>query len=141
MSNSLGIDFILNNGDIDFSNNGDFLTTKDIEDSFPIEENLYEGYICLKETIYRIITAVKGSYPFDKLFGADIDLYILRDIRETFSNIRNVLEVELLRDDRIKSVEAITFRQIDDRRVDVYIKVVPIGREKSSQFVYPYNIN
>lgn len=139
MANNLGNDIILNNGDIDFNDNGDILTTSDIEQKMG-SELPFEGYVCLRESILDIVNGIKGTYPFDVQFGSDIDLYISRDIQETYLHIKSVLERELRKDDRIQEVVSINFRQVTERIINIYVKILPIGREQSSQFVYPYNI-
>jgi hypothetical protein len=138
--NILGNDLMLDSdGDLILNTNGDFYTTEDAE--YQITDLPYRGYVCLNETIYRTVEAIKGSYPFDSDFGADIPTFVSRTVTpQLIENIKVNLITELIKDDRIKEVRQIDVEFQPPKTLIVSIFVVPIGQNETSQFVFPYYI-
>jgi hypothetical protein len=140
--NNLGNDLLLDaSGDLIFGSNGDLFTTDDA-DVFLGDALPFRGYTNLNETMYKIIQAVQGSYPFDIYFGASVPLYISKTVTaQMISQIRTQIGDALVKDDRIKSVDQIDITFKAPKTLIISIFVTAIGQQQSSQFVFPYQLN
>ena len=138
--NNIGNDLLLDEtGDIIFGSNGDFFTTEDSENY--LTELPFRGYVCLSETIYRILTSIKGSYPFDINFGSNIGKKVSNNVTKAFvSELKTIIISELLKDDRIKSVTNITMNLRNQNELVIEISLLAIGQNDVSKFVFPFSV-
>lgn len=138
MSN-FGDDLFLSiDNDLIISSNGDYMCTSDYEKT--ISDLPFEGYVCLRETIARMIQATAGEYSvFDINFGAGIEeLISTTDFNNKFNQFKERLQTSLLNDDRVKYVERIEYEKIDINTYNIYVSIITVGSNVSSKFVFPY---
>ena len=139
---NLGNDIIVTSNEIEsgdwiIGSNGDFLTTLDYEQQ---QDNIqFDGQICLMEDIYRRIFAEKGSYIFSIDFGANISEYLSNPIDENLFLLEEILQTEILKDDRVASVKA-KLEINNYRTVNIIMSIRPIGSDRFSNFIFPYNL-
>lgn len=138
--NNIGNDLMLDeNGDLITSSSGDFFTTEDSENY--ITNLPFRGYVSLSETIYRILTSIKGSYPFDINFGSNVMTKVSANVtRELVSELKTMIVNELLKDDRIKSVSNISIVLRNQNELVIEISLLAIGQSDVSKFVFPFAV-
>lgn len=125
--------------DLIIGDNGDFFTTLDFEQKIP-DDILYEGYICLYESIFRTLQTSKGNFFYDLFFGVNIDDYISQTIDDNLFLIKEDIEKALKADDRIKEITKLNAFVSDSNTLTIEISFIPIGQNESSSFVFPYNL-
>lgn len=138
--NNLGNDLMLDeSGDLITSSSGDFFTTEDSENY--ITNLPFRGYVSLSETIYAILTSIKGSYPFDINFGSNIGTKVSSNVtKELVSELKTIIVNELLKDDRIKSITNISIILRNQNELVIEISLLAIGQSDSSKFVFPFAV-
>src|SRR5882724_10925385 len=127
MSTNIGIDLMLSAsddgvGDLVIGDNGDFLTTEDYEAKLNPSLVKFEGFVCLHETIYRVLQANKGDWIRDQDFGANITEHVSAPVNSKLFLLEQKIETELLKDDRIKSVDNVKMSFVDQKTVKIEIK-------------------
>jgi len=139
---NLGNDILITSNEVEsgdwvIASNGDFLTTLNYE----LQQNniQFDGQITLLEDVYRRIFAEKGSYIFSTDFGANISEYLSNPIDENIFLLKETLEREISKEDRIASVK-IDIEIYDYRTINILINIRPIGEDKFSSFIFPYSL-
>ena len=137
---NLGEDLIMTvDYDLAIGSNGDLVMTRDIEQNSPEGKIKFLGQVCLNESIYRIVESTKGEYPFDTEFGANITDYISQDLDDRFDEVVDIIETELLKDDRIASVPSVLIEKSPKTNsVTIQVEVIPVGVNEISTFVFPF---
>ncbi len=138
--NNIGNDLMLDeNGDLITSSSGDFFTTEDSENY--ITNLPFRGYVSLSETIYRILTSIKGSYPFDINFGSNVMTKVSASVtKELVSELKTMIVNELLKDDRVKSISNISIILRNQNELVIEISLIAIGQSDASRFVFPFAV-
>ena len=128
MAHNFGTDLIITNeGDFTTSANGDFLDT-DTYQSLNPSLYTFEGEVCVRESLYRVISYIAGDYSiFDITTGAGAeDLISKSNFAIDFELFRERVEQQLQRDDRIEFVEDISYEKVDTNiyRIGIKVKMV-----------------
>lgn len=135
MSN-LGNDLMLNDYDIVIGANGDYLTTLDYEKTLT---NLrYEGYICVRETIARIIEYSMYELDMFERAGVGANKYISSNVNNIYNTLIDKIKEELIKDDRIRSVDNVEVTQVTLNIVTITVNLVVINSDELSEFVFPF---
>lgn len=141
MSHNFGTDLIVTSeGDLTLAPNGDFLDT-DTYQEINADNYSFEGEVCVRESIYKVITYLAGEYSvFDIESGAGADQLVSKPFTSTeFELFKERAERQLQKDDRIESVIDISYEKIDINVYKISISVKMVGKDKISNFVFPYS--
>lgn len=143
MFNNIGSDLMFvtdedNEVDLMLTVNGDLMSTSDFE-SIVKNKIPYEGYISLYNSIYTMLQASKGTYFYNMDFGNNINEYISSTIDEDLFLIKDDLERELRKDDRVKQIKRVDLT-INGDTLEIEIEFIAIGQQEVSMFVFPYSI-
>lgn len=143
MFNNIGSDLMFitdedNEVDLMLTVNGDLMSTSDFE-SIVKSKIPYEGYISLYNSIYTMLQANKGTYFYNMDFGNNINEYISSTIDEDLFLIKDDLERELRKDDRIKQLKRVDLT-INEDTLEIEIEFIAINQQEVSMFVFPYSI-
>lgn len=140
MSHNFGTDLIVTSeGDLTLAPNGDFLDT-DTYQEINSSDYTFEGEVCVRESIYRVITYIAGEYSvFDIESGAGANQLISKPLLSTdFELFKERVERQLQKDDRIESIEDISYEKVDINTYKISISIKMVGKDKTSSFVFPY---
>ncbi len=137
---NLGNDLMLDeNNDFIFGLNGDFYTTED-EEAF-MDDLPFEGYVALRQFVSICLDTVLGTLnPYDIDFGIGARLLVSRNIAEVFPEFVERVQEQLLKDDRIQSVIKCDYEIADTNMINVFVSILAVGQNVSSNFVFPYQI-
>jgi hypothetical protein len=141
MSNNLGIDLYLNNGDFEFNTSGDYFTTLDYAINNPSEE-LFDGYINYRESIARIINEIAGVYsPFYVDFGAGAKLLVSSIIVSEFESFKERATQQIISDGRTSSIDQFYYEEIPDQNtVNVFLYLTAVGQNEPTPLIFPFNL-
>lgn len=135
-----GNDFLLTEeNDLIIGTNGDIMTTDLYEKLEGYDLTFYEGYIAIRQFIAICFETTIGQYNlFDWNFGASSDLMISSTKINRFEEFTENFKEQLLRDDRIVSVDNVSYEQTGDNSWSIFVSITSINANRSSEFVFPY---
>ena len=137
MLNRFGTDLLLDdNGDIQLKDDGDLLSTQDYENK---KKNAkFRGYYSAKRAITNSLFTFKTTYPFDPDYGVGVQSFVSTNVtRQMLSNLSLAVKNELMKESRISEVVDVNSEYIGNAYVLVTAKVILIGDDTVSEFVFP----
>jgi len=139
--NRFGTDFILDDdNDIVLTANDDVMTTIDYENQKRISGVVvpFVGYFSVQRALHNLLTTDISEYPMDPVFGSELMQMLSQSITPQFlTNVRMVVSEELLKDDRVQTVESVVASIIGGNMVMISARVKLIGDDRVSELTFP----
>lgn len=131
----LGTDILLNSdGDIEVGPNGDVMNTDDYD---AVKNAPFPGYYNLVLSLWETISAIKGEYPFQPTFGADIQEFVGTNIlSKNLQGIKQRVFEVLESDPRIREVESVDIKSYQNT-IYIETRIIAIGKSNPETLIFP----
>lgn len=146
MTTNFGIDLYEQDGDLIIGVNGDLFCTDDVE--LILNQDIqtqvrFEGYVCLFESIKRILPISFGEYsPYYVEIGAGANKTISSntELDKEFNQFKERATTQILKDERVAEVINIEYQKVNSDEIKILMNLRVVDIATPISFVFPFNL-